>query len=312
MGFRYSARTVTTAAATSSLAANRRGILSMAGAMACFVANDTLVKYASQAMPALQLIFLRGIMSVVLVFAVAHAMGATARLREITGRWVVVRAALEAVASIVYLAGLFHLPIANATAINLASPLFMTVLAVAFLREKVGAERWLMVVLGFAGVVLVIQPGVAGFNRYALVCLLASFLQALRDLITRRIDAGVPAILITLATTAVVTILSGGLSLLEGWRPFGAGQLAVLALAATFLMGAYYLIVDSMRHGEMSLVAPFRYSGLLYALLVGYLAWGDVPDALAWCGIVLLVGSGVYALHGERRRARGVRARAVA
>jgi len=263
-------------------------------------------------MPTLQLIFLRGIMSVVLVFAVAHAMGAAARLREIAGRWVVVRAVLEAGASIVYLAGLIHLPIANATAINLASPLFMTVLAVAFLRERVGAERWLMVVLGFAGVVLVIQPGVAGFNRYALVCLLATFLQALRDLLTRRIDAGVPAILITLATTAVVTILSGGLSLFEGWRPFGAGQLAVLALAAAFLMGAYYLIIDSMRHGEMSLVAPFRYSGLLYALLVGYLAWGDVPNALAWCGIVLMAGSGVYALHGERRRARGVRARAAA
>ena len=113
-----------------------------------------------------------------------------------------------------------------------------------------------------------------------------------------------PSILITLATSAAVTLLAGGLSLVQGWRTFGAAQLGLLALASVFLATGYYLIINSMRHGEMSLIAPFRYSGLLFAVVLGYTIWGDVPNLVAWCGIVLLVGSGLYVLYHERQRVR--------
>mgnify|MGYP003945973271 CR=1 FL=1 len=286
-------------------AANRRGIVAMAGAMACFIANDAVVKLASAAMPTAQLIFLRGTMATAIVLAVAFATGALARARDTVHRSVVVRALAEALATVLYLTALFQLPIANAAAINLSAPLFIVVLAVAFMGEKVSAAHWLAVCTGFAGVLLVVQPGLEGFNAYALVCLLSALFQALRDLLTRRIAADVPAVLITLSTTVAVTLLAGALSLVEGWRAFAPRDLAMLALAAAFLMGAYYLIVDAMRHGELSLVAPFRYTGVLYAIVLGYLIWGDVPNALAWAGIALLVGAGLFVLHRERARARG-------
>lgn len=286
-------------------AANRRGILAMAGAMACFIANDAVVKLASAAMPTAQLIFLRGTMATAIVLAVAFATGALARARDTVHRSVVVRALAEALATVLYLTALFQLPIANAAAINLSAPLFIVVLAVAFMGEKVSAAHWLAVCTGFAGVLLVVQPGLEGFNAYALVCLLSALFQALRDLLTRRIAADVPAVLITLSTTVAVTLLAGALSLVEGWRAFAPRDLGLLALAAAFLMGAYYLIVDAMRHGELSLVAPFRYTGVLYAIVLGYLIWGDVPNALAWAGIALLVGAGLFVLHRERARARG-------
>jgi len=286
----------------SQAAANRRGIVCMVGAMGCFVTNDALVKFASQSMPSAQLIFIRGAMSVLLVLAVAHALGATARLREATRGWVAGRALVDAIATMLYLGSLFHLPIANATAINLAAPLFMTMFAALFMAERVRGARWLAVGAGFLGVLLVIQPRAQGFNSWALVCLLGTLFHAARDLMTRRIHAGIPSILITLSTAVAVTVVSGVGSLLQGWRPFGLFEFGLLGLASVFLTGGYYFIISSMRHGEMTLVAPFRYSGLLFALVLGYGVWGEVPNTLAWFGIALLIASGLYVLVSEKRR----------
>ena len=285
-----------------SAAANRRGIVCMVGAMGCFVTNDALVKFASQSMPSAQLIFIRGFMSVLLVLAVAHALGATSRMREATRGWVAGRALVDATATMLYLGSLFHLPIGNATAINLAAPLFMTMFAALFMAERVRGARWLAVGFGFLGVLLVIQPRAEGFNAWALVCLLGTLFHAARDLMTRRIHAGIPSILITLATAVAVTVVSGVGSLLQGWRPFGLFEFGLLALASVFLTGGYYFIISSMRHGEMTLVAPFRYSGLLFALVLGYAIWGEVPNTLAWFGIALLIASGLYVLVSEKRR----------
>lgn len=249
--------------------ANRLGILAMIGAMACFMVNDALVKYASQTMPAAQLIFVRGIIATLLVLAVAQAMGATRRIREIARGWMAARAIVDAIAVLLYLVALFHLPIVNATAINMALPLFITVLA-ALTGERVGLPRWLAIGAGFLGVLLIIQPQAEGFNVYTLVCLLATVLLAVRDLVTRQVHEGVPSILITLSNTIAVMLFAGGLTLIEGWRPLDASEIGLLAVAAVFLATAYYLIVSSTRRGDLSLVAPFRYSGLLFATLAGF------------------------------------------
>ena len=112
-----------------------------------------------------------------------------------------------------------------------------------------------------------------------------------------------PSTIITLATAVAVTILSGTASMVEGWRPFGGFEFGLLALASVFLAGGYYGIVIGMRHGEMSVIGPFRYSGLLWALAIGFLVWGELPNALAWAGIALLTGSGLYVVYSERLRA---------
>jgi drug/metabolite transporter (DMT)-like permease len=288
-------------------AANRRGILAMVAAMASFILNDALVKYTNQTLPAAQLIFIRGLMACVVVLLAARAMGALPHLRELrqlAQRWVVVRACADAMATMIYLTAMFNMPLANATAINLAGPLFITLFAACFMGEQVRASRRMAIGLGFLGVLLVIQPKADGFNSYALLCLLGTVFHATRDLLTRRIPVGVPVILITLATTLSIVLLSGAVSLVQGWRPFGWRELGMLAVASVLLSSGYYLLVYAMRQGEISLVTPFRYSTLLFAVLIGFAVWGDVPNTLAWCGIALLVGSGLFILQRESARVR--------
>ena len=292
----------TSAASRAKLAAdNRRGIIYMSASMALFIANDGLTKYVSATLPTGQLIFLRGVMSILLVLAVAQALGVLPKIKLAFAPRVLLRALIDATATMLYLASLFHLPIGNATAINLASPLFMIVFAVLFLGEGISLTRALAIGAGFFGVLLVIQPRADGFNAWALVCLFGTLFHAARDLLTRRIPAGIPSILITLSTAIAVTLISGAISVVEGWRAFSALDLLMLGLAAAFLSGGYYFIISCMRAGEMSLIAPFRYSGLLFALLLGYFIWDEVPNALAWSGIALLIGSGLYLLMKNTR-----------
>ena len=147
------------------------------------------------------------------------------------------------------------------------------------------------------------QSAGAAFKAYALLCLAGTLLHASRDLMTRVIDRTIPSLLITLSTAVAVTLLSGAWSLLHEWQSVTGRQLGMLAAASVFLSGGYFLLTVAMRGGEMSLIAPFRYAALLFALVLGFAVWGDVPNALAWAGIALLVAAGLYVLHGERSRA---------
>ena len=289
---------------TAQRAANRRGVLAMSAGMASFVANDAIVKHVSASLPSGQLIFLRGVFATLLLLVVLAAMGLLRDIPRLWDRRVLLRAFLDACATLTYLTSLFHLPIGNATAINMATPLFITLFAVIAFKEQVGGARWLAILTGFTGVLLVVQPSGAAFNAYALLCLGGTLLHASRDLMTRTIHRGIPSLLITFSTAVAVTLLSGLWSTQQEWRPAGWQSLGLLAAASVFLSIGYFMLTIAMRAGEMSVIAPFRYVGLLFALLLGFVVWGDVPNALAWAGIALLVGAGLYVLHGERSRAR--------
>jgi drug/metabolite transporter (DMT)-like permease len=130
---------------------------------------------------------------------------------------------------------------------------------------------------------------------------LATLLMSVRDLVTRRVHAGVPSLLVTLANSVAVTLLAGTLSLFGQWSPLAARELGFVAVAAIFLAAGYFLLVTSTRRGNLSVVAPFRYSALLFATIFGFAVWGDVPHLLAWCGIALVVGSGIQVLRASRR-----------
>lgn len=288
----------------STSAANRRGIAAMSVSMASFLLNDALVKHVSQAVPAAQLICIRGVLASLLLLVVARSMGLLRNPWRPSGAplapgraavwW---RSGLDALATMAYLNSLFHLPIANATAINMASPLFLTLYAVLRWREAVGMARWLAITTGFTGVLLVVQPAADAFNGWALVCLLATLLHTARDLVTRTIPASVPSVLITLATALAVTLLSGLWATLHGWQAISWLQFAQLAAASVFLSGGYYFVIVAMRAGDVGVVSPFRYTGLLFALVLGWAVWGDIPNLPAWIGISLLVGAGLYMLR---------------
>ncbi len=280
---------------------NRRGISAMLLAMALFLLNDTLVKWVSADLPSGQLIFLRGAMACGWLLILCAQRGLLSQWRTLSDRAVWQRGLLDGTASLTYLTALFHLPLANATAINLASPLFILVLAVLFFGERLVWVRTLAALVGFAGVLLVARPSAEGFNVYAWLCVLGTALHAGRDVMTRRIHPQVPGLLITLATAFCVTLLSGLWSTTEPWAPIAAAAWLWLGLASLCLSGAYYLIILAMRHGDMGLIAPFRYSALLYAVVLGYLVWGETPDALTWLGIGLLVSAGLCLIWSNRR-----------
>ena len=284
-------------------AANRRGIGFLCAAMVSLVLNDALMKHVGQTMGVPQMVFLRGVMALALLLAVAQALGLLGQWRQLTGGAVLGRAALDAAGTLLYLLSLMHLPLANAISINLAGPLMMALFAVVFLHERAGPARWVAIALGFVGVLLVIQPRAAGFNAWSLVCLCGTVCHVGRELLTRGIDRAVPAILITVASAVAVLALAAVATVVDGWQPVQPRQLGQLALAAALLASGYFFIVLSMRHGEMTVVAPFRYVGLLVAVALGWLVWREVPNALAWAGIALLVGTGLYLIVEGRRRA---------
>jgi len=293
---------------TARTAANRRGIVAMSLCMASFVANDAMVKYVSQSLPAAQLIFIRGVFATVFLLALAHAMGV---LRSPSGsergawhsllhRPVLLRSVLDALGTVSYLAALFHMPLGNAAAINMAAPLFLTVIAVVVLHERVSAGRWMATVVGFGGVLLVVQPAADGFSAWALLCLLGALINSSRDLMTRSIHSRVPSVLITVAAASATALLAGAACATQGWQPVTLPQLGMLVGASLFLSAGYYLAVVCMREGDVSVIAPFRYTALLSALLLGWAVWGEVPNTIATCGIVLMVGAGLYMVRGTR------------
>ena len=279
---------------------NRRGIVTMMAAMLFFVTNDALVKLVSSHLPTPQLIFVRGAFTTLLLVLMVLLTGNWTQWRSMRTRSVPLRALLDSAATFTYLSALFHLPLGNATAINLAAPLFLTLLAVVFLRERVGVMRWGFIVLGFGGVLLVVQPDASGLNAYALLCVVGTLLHAGRDLMTRLVPAHVPSLLITLSTSAMVTLLSGLWTFTGTWQAVSTLQLMQLGGAAFCLAIAYHLLTLSMRAGDMSVIGPFRYSGLLVALVLGYFLWAEIPNLVAWAGIALLVVAGLGLLHSQR------------
>jgi drug/metabolite transporter (DMT)-like permease len=202
-----------------------------------------------------------------------------------------------------------HMSIAELYAILQMSPFLMTILAVIFFREPVGWRRWSAIVVGFIGVLIIVRPGLAGFSQYALFALVSVAFCALRDLATRRIPPKIPSLFITLLTTVTVTTAGGVILVpLGGWTPPSTGALGLQALAAVLLLIGYQCIIMALRSGDISAVAPFRYSALLWAMLLGYLMFGDVPDAMMVTGAAIIVLSGLYAFYRERIRHRALAA----
>lgn len=285
-------------------AANVRGIVAVLVAMALFVLSDSIIKLAGDMMPATQIMALRGVMAIVLMGGVAAATIDMRRWHLIAQTRVVVRAVLEAVVAVLFLVSLPHLPLADITAIQQVTPIVLTVLSAAILKESVGWRRWLAVVAGFAGVVMVIQPTAEGINVYALSALACAALVAVRDIVTRGLDPAIPTALVTFTTTLSVCIAGFVGAPLENWQTPSPYGFALLAASAVLVSLANIFVIRAFRGTEVSVVAPFRYAGVVWAILLGFAIWGDIPNALAIAGTVILVASGLYIMHREALRRR--------
>jgi len=282
---------------------NSRGALYMVLAMAVFICNDALVKAVSTQATVAQIMFVRGAMTMVLVFLIARHLRALPTRRMLTDKVMLARIGFEIGATLTYLTALSRIPFANASAILQSLPLAVTLGAALFLGEKVGWRRWLAIGVGFFGVLIILKPGPDGFVTDALFAVVAVVFTAGRDLVTKRVDPSIPSISVSLFTTTVITVLGACLIVpMGGWQPLDASAYGLLGLASFAVLAGYQSIIMAMRTGEISFVAPFRYTALVWAIAFALLIFGEIPDRWMFLGIALIIGSGLYTFYRESRR----------
>jgi drug/metabolite transporter (DMT)-like permease len=286
---------------------NLRGILAMLVSMALLIVNDALFKVAAASLPLGQAIFLRGLFSSLLTIALIVYLGLLSALPRLGEGKVLFRGAAEIAATLLYLTALVQMPIAEATAILQFTPLAITAGAALFLGAPVGWRRWTATFAGFVGVLVIIRPGAAVFNPYAALALLSVVFVAARDLTTRQLGKHNPTMVITFSSGIAVMGASLGFLAAEQWRwPEPPALLALFAAGALLLAGQYWVIV-AMRAGDIAIVAPFRYSIILWAILAGFLIWRELPDLATWIGIAIVTAAGLYTFLREYRLAKAAR-----
>lgn len=293
---------------------NLHGIMLVIASMAFFTLEDMFIKQLSGTLPVGQILICLGVGSG-LVFAVmarmqGHSLFAPRcwRLRP------VLRASTEAVSAMSFASALALVDISVVAAVFQATPLVITMGAALFLGEQVGWRRWLAICVGFAGVLLIIRPGLDSFEPAALLVVIAVLGVATRDLMTRVMDSAVPSTVVSFQ--AFLAVIPAGLLLLA----FTPGEVKAmvqneyLMMAGGVLFGVlgYYGIVTATRVGDASAVTPFRYTRLLFSILAGVLVFGEQPDGLTLAGAALIIGSGLYTFVREQRLARRARRAAAA
>jgi S-adenosylmethionine uptake transporter len=208
------------------------------------------------------------------------------------------------VGTVFFLTALFKMPIANLSAILQALPLTVTLAAALFFKEPVGWRRLSAILIGFVGVVMIVQPGTDGFTIYSVFGIGAVVAVTVRDLGSRRLSREIPSGVVALAAATGVTVMAAIAGVGTAWVMPPAMAMAELAAAAVALMIGYVCAVSAMRTGDIGFVAPFRYVSLLVALVLGWFVFDEWPNALTLAGAMLVVATGLFTLYRERAAAR--------
>lgn len=273
----------------------------MAIGMACFTFNDATVKFVAEEMNMGQVMLVRSAIATVLIVALAWYQGMLIPLRQALHKMTILRVIGEVVGTVSFLIALVHIPLALTSAILQALPLVVTLGAALFFGEPVGWRRWVAIVVGLIGVLIIVRPGQDGMSPYVLLIVITVIFASLRDLATRQVPRTIPVLMISALTSVGVGIAGAGMIVpLGGWTPMSWTNIGLLALAACCVMVAYHFLILAMREGEISFVAPFRYTSLLWAILLGFLFFGDLPDTAMIVGSIIVIGSGLYTLYRER------------
>lgn len=269
--------------------------------MAAFTINDAFMKSLSGDLHLVQAIFVRSIGVIVLLALLAWSQDAL-RLRVVRRdlKLIALRSGAEIVAIYLFMTALFNMPLANAAAILQALPLAVTLAGAVFLGEAVGWRRIGAILIGFVGVLLIVQPGGAGFTVYSLYALGAVAFVTIRDLAARRLSAEIPSLMVALLTAISICAAFGLASLGVEWQPFTPAAWGNLIGAGVFVLGGYVFSVAAMRVGEIGMVSQFRYTALLVALVLGLAVFGEWPDPLTLLGAAIVVGTGLFTLWRER------------
>lgn len=278
----------------------------MMASMACFTFNDIMLKLTGGAVPLFQLLFLRSLMTCGLILASRGRLGAL-RFDIARRDWGIIglRAMTEVLISYFFLTALFNMPLANLTALIQVVPLSVTLASALILREAVGWRRMLAIAVGFCGVMLIVRPGAGGFNIWSIYALIAVVGITARDLLTRKLSPTVPSMTVTLATAAAVMASAGLASLGTPWAEITPVSWMLISGSAVSVLGGYFCSIRTMRTGDVSYIAPFRYTGLIWALVFGWLVFGEWPAMLTLIGAAIVVATGVFTFYRERKLSLG-------
>ncbi|MSP51371.1 MAG: DMT family transporter [Alphaproteobacteria bacterium] len=264
--------------------------------------NNVATKAISFDMPVSEIVALRSISVLALLLgALATRPGGFHDLRVKQPLYHLGRGLLMAISMFAFIGALRAMPMVDVQAIVFIGPLIVTALAPLMLGEKVGWHRWIAVLVGFAGVIVMLRPSSAGLNFLALLPLCSACTTALRDIMTRRMSANDTSIAIEFYTQAIVAIVAFS-ALPFGWTVPTAIDLVFVLLSAVTLAGGHFLLIEALRFAETTAVAPFRYLMLLWIGVTGLIFFGEVPDVWALTGSALIVASGCYAIDHEARR----------
>lgn len=276
------------------------GIALMLAAMAVVPLMDGVAKHLSATFPVLQVVWARYFFHLLILLPVVlWRHGASALL--LRNPWLqLIRGGFLLGSTILFFAAIAVMPIADALALVFVAPLVVTALSPVFLGERVGLRRWTAVSVGFVGVLVIVRPGLNAFHPGMLLALGAGTVYAFYSLATRKLSGSAPP-LVTLVYTALLGAVVMSAVAPAVWAPPGTRDLLWMVLMGALAAGGHFLVIKSFEHAEASLLAPLGYSEIVMATLVGYLAFGDFPDAWTWAGIAIVIASGVYVSTRERR-----------
>ena len=283
---------------------NLRGMALMVLATGVFVTNDTFMKLATEGLPPLQVLFLRGMSATIWCVPLLFITGAIKQIRFFTDKWVVLRSVVETGAVCLFVVCLANMPIADITALGQLAPMMMLLGLALFFRERLALNRLLLIGVGFAGAVLVAQPGGSGFTIFAVLGFVQAVVTGLRDVVLRKVPPAAPSLIVAFSAIIIVMIGAGGAHLtFETWVMPEGRHLLLLLGSGLFLMIGHIAISAAYRTGEPGVVAPFYYMFAVWAVISGLVVFSTVPNTLAFIGIAMILGSGVtVALLDERKR----------
>ena len=283
------------------LSENLRGIIFMNLSMGAFTINDAFMKSLTKTLPLYQSIALRGVIAIVGLTLLAAATGAFRyRLAKRDRGLIALRSLADMAATILFLTALLHMDLANLSAILQAMPLAITLGAAVVFGDKIGWRRMTAITIGLIGVLIIIRPGTDGFDRWALLGVGSVLCVVVRDLSVRPLQGQVPSALVALGAAVAVTAMGWVGTAVEGWQEVTTPQALKVMGAGAFLIVGYLTSVMAMRHGDIGLVAPFRYVSLLWAIVLGLVVFGNLPDGWTLLGSAIVVGAGIFTLMRER------------
>ncbi len=278
-----------------------RAIATMLVATVFLAGSDAASKYLVERYPIGQVLCLRHAATLVIIVPYALWLGGLSSLRVSSWTGQLVRGALFVLSTVLMVWSLSLLPLATVTAIIFTSPMFVALLSSRTLGEAVGATRWRAILIGFAGVLVIVRPGASAFELALLLPLAGALTNGVRDVVTRLLSRTETSISIVFWSTIIV-MLSGLLTVPLGWNAVSKPDAFWFVVAGVLNAAAHFLLIEALRLGEAALVAPFRYAILMWAAALGFIVWGDRPDTFVLLGGLIIAAGGWYMLRSERAR----------